>query len=172
MAEARYCKKHPRVETNLRCGKCEVLICPDCMVHTPVGVRCGDCAQVRRVPTYDVSPQFMARGIAVGASLGVGLGVLFVAIFRFLLPALPIFVSFDFARILAIVVFLGMGYAIGAGVSLAVNRKRGRSLKFIAAGSVLTAYLIMSFFGVTVALNSLFGLLATAAAFYLAIKRF
>jgi hypothetical protein len=170
MAEVRYCKKHPRVETNLRCGKCDELICPDCMVHTPVGVRCGDCAQVRRVPTYDVSTQFIARGIAAGASLGVAFGVLFVAIFRFFLPALPIFVSITFFRILAIVVFLGMGYAIGAGVSIAVNRKRGKSLKLVAAGSVLTAYLIMSMFNV-IDLSTL-GLIGTAAAFYLAINRF
>ena len=158
------------METNLCCGKCEELICPDCMVHTPVGVRCGDCAQVRRIPTYDVSTQFMVRGIAAGASLGVAFGVLFVGIFRFLLPALPIFVSFTFLRILAIVVFLGMGYAIGVGVSLAVNRKRGKSLKFVAAGSVLTAYLIMSMFNV-IDLSTL-GLIGTAAAFYLAINRF
>ena len=172
LSEVKYCAKHPRVETNLRCGKCGELICPDCMVHTPVGVRCADCAQVRRVPTYDVSGQFLARGVIAGVLLGVSFGVLFVAIFRFLLPALPIFVSFAFVRILSVVVFLGMGYAIGAGISLAVNRKRGKSLKLIAAGSVLTAYLIMSFFGVAVALSSLFGLLATAAGFYLAINRF
>ena len=66
--------------------------------------------------------------------------------------------------------FAGLGLAIGVGISLAVNRKRGRSLKFIAAGSVLTAYLIMSFFGVVD--SSIFGLLATAAGFYLAINKF
>ena len=102
--------------------------------------------------------------------MGVGLGVLFVAIFRFLLPALPIFFSGNFLRILAIVVFLGIGYSIGAGVSLAVNRKRGRTLKIVAAGSVLVTYLIVRNY--VVVDTSLFGLLATAAAFYLAIKRF
>lgn len=170
MLEVKYCKKHPRVETNLRCGKCDELICPDCMVHTPVGVRCGDCAKVRRVPTYDVSGQFLMRGVIAGVLLGVAFGALFLLVFGFLPRAIPgsgIFRIFD---VLWPLMFAGMGLVTGAGISLAVNRKRGKSLKFVAAGSILTAYLIMSFFNVVD--RSLFGLLATAAAFYLAINRF
>ncbi len=170
MAELRYCTKHPRVETNLRCGKCEELICPDCMVHTPVGVRCGDCAQVRRIPTYDVSSQFLARGVIAGVLLGIASGALFFLVFG----VLPQIISgLGVSRVLIVLwplMFAGMGLATGTGISLAVNRKRGKSLKFVAAGSILTAYLIMSFFGVVD--RSLFGLLATAAAFYLAINRF
>ena len=158
------------METNLRCGKCEELICPDCMVHTPVGVRCGDCARVRRIPTYDVSGQFLARGVVVGLLLGIVSGVLFILVFG----VFPQFISgLGVLRIFDVLwplMFAGMGLATGAGISIAVNRKRGKSLKFVAAGSILTAYLIMSFFGVVD--RSIFGLLATAAAFYLAINRF
>lgn len=39
-----YCARHPQVETLLRCGRCEAPICPRCMVHSGVGIRCPDCA--------------------------------------------------------------------------------------------------------------------------------
>ena len=170
MAEIRYCERHPRVETNLRCGKCGELICPDCMVHTPVGVRCADCGKVRRIPTYDVSGQFLTRAVIVGLLLGIASGVLFLLVFRILPQAMPGLGIGRVLRILWPILFAGAGLVTGIGISLAVNRKRGRSLKFVAAGSILTAYLIMSFFGVVD--NSLFGLLATAAGFYLAFNRF
>ncbi|HEX2914551.1 MAG TPA: B-box zinc finger protein [Chloroflexia bacterium] len=39
-----YCARHPEVETGLRCGRCDTPICPRCMVHADVGIRCPDCA--------------------------------------------------------------------------------------------------------------------------------
>ncbi|MBN9389452.1 MAG: hypothetical protein J0I20_15595 [Chloroflexi bacterium] len=39
-----YCARHPNVETLLRCGRCNTPICPRCMVHSGVGIRCPDCA--------------------------------------------------------------------------------------------------------------------------------
>ena len=41
---ATYCARHPSVETMLRCGRCDTPICPRCMVHSGVGIRCPDCA--------------------------------------------------------------------------------------------------------------------------------
>ena len=38
-----------------------------------------------------------------------------------------------------IVAIVGVGYLVGEGISAAVNRKRGRSLKFVAAGATLPA---------------------------------
>ena len=64
-----YCPRHPKNETNLRCGRCEKLVCTECMVHTPVGVRCQDCGKLRRLPTYDVTASFLARGIVAGLLL-------------------------------------------------------------------------------------------------------
>ena len=168
MTELKYCKRHPRVETNLGCGKCGELICPDCLVHTPVGVRCADCAQVKRVPTYDVSRQFLARGVIAGLLLGIASGVLFFLVFGVLPQFIPGVVRIF--NILWPLMFAGVGMVTGAGISLAVNHKRGRSLKIVAAGSILTAYLIISFLNVVD--GSLFGLLGTAAAFYLAINKF
>jgi hypothetical protein len=39
-----YCARHPKTETLLRCGRCDTPICPRCMVHAGVGIRCPDCA--------------------------------------------------------------------------------------------------------------------------------
>ena len=48
--EALHCAAHPQVETYLRCGRCETPICPRCLIQTPVGSRCRDCAQIRKLP--------------------------------------------------------------------------------------------------------------------------
>ena len=140
------------------------------MVHTPVGVRCSDCGKAKRVPTYDVSGQFLTRGVIAGLLLGIAAGVLFVLVFGVLPRIIPGQGVFRVLNVLWPIMFAGAGYVIGSGISFAVNRKRGKSLKFVAAASVLTAYLIMSFLSVVD--NSLFGMLATAAGFYLAITKF
>lgn len=159
-----YCPRHPKTETNLRCGKCGELICPDCMVQTPVGARCPDCARVRRLPTYDVSPVFLARGVAAGLVLAVALGVGF----GFLAPLL---FAIPFLPLLALV---GVGYLIGEGISLSVNRKRGRALKLVAAGAIVLAFVIMLILNPFIGglIFSLYGLLASAVAFYVATRRF
>ena len=40
-----HCYKHPKVPTNLSCGRCERPICTKCAVIGPNGVRCRDCAK-------------------------------------------------------------------------------------------------------------------------------
>jgi len=40
-----YCNRHKKVTTRVRCGRCEGAVCPKCMVYTPAGVRCRDCAR-------------------------------------------------------------------------------------------------------------------------------
>jgi hypothetical protein len=64
------CAAHPKTETYLRCGKCEKPICPRCMIQTPVGARCRQCAGLRRLPMFDVRPLDLVKGFlsAVAAS--------------------------------------------------------------------------------------------------------
>lgn len=38
-----YCYQHPKVETGLRCNRCNRSICPKCAHRTPVGFRCSEC---------------------------------------------------------------------------------------------------------------------------------
>lgn len=48
------CYRHSGRETNVSCSRCGRPICPDCMINSPVGMRCPECAgetqQVRRGP--------------------------------------------------------------------------------------------------------------------------
>ena len=125
------CATHPSVETELACGKCGKAICPRCLVHTPVGARCRGCANVRRLPTYNISAQFMLRGLAGAAVSGAALGGLWAVIF-------PFGLGFYFGLFLG----LGLGYAVGEVVSVAANRKAGPPLQVIAAGGVIIAYLV------------------------------
>ena len=39
------CAYHPGTETELTCGRCDKPICPRCLVHTEVGIRCPDCCE-------------------------------------------------------------------------------------------------------------------------------
>jgi hypothetical protein len=47
-AEARTCTNHPERETLVACGRCLKPFCTECLVHTPAGLRCYDCAGVKR----------------------------------------------------------------------------------------------------------------------------
>ncbi len=125
------CAAHPNVETNLRCGKCGKLICPRCLVQTPVGARCPDCARLQRLPTFSMTNRYYLRAIAAATGMAFACGAAWWAIghlayFNFLLAA-------------------GFGYGIGEVVGRSVNRKRGRWLAFIAGTSVVAGYLISVF---------------------------
>ena len=122
------CARHPDTETELRCGKCEQPICPKCVVQTPVGARCPECAAVKRLPVYEVSTIFYTRAIIVGLIAGAALGALW--------GILPI------GRFYLIFIALGIGYAIGEAVSRAVNRKRGSGLQVIAGISMVVSYMV------------------------------
>ena len=68
------CAAHPDTETDLRCGKCGLPVCPKCMVRTPVGVRCEECANLKRLPTYEVSAKqyIFAAGVGLGTAVAAG----------------------------------------------------------------------------------------------------
>ena len=125
------CATHPSVETELACGKCGKPICPRCLVHTPVGARCRQCANVRRLPTYSISAQIMVRAGVAAAVGGAVLGGLWVVLF-------PFGLGFYFGLFLG----AGLGYAVGEVVSIAANRKAGPPLQALAAGGVIVAYLV------------------------------
>ncbi len=66
MSDPIFCSKHPQTATRLTCGRCETPICPQCMVHSPVGARCMECAQLKQLPTFEVSRGYMTRAILAG----------------------------------------------------------------------------------------------------------
>ena len=125
------CATHPEIETELRCGKCGKPICPKCLVQTPVGARCPDCAKLHKLPTYRVSTKYFLR--AIGAALGMAL------VCGFVWGKITGWVPFLF---LSLLLAAGVGYAIGEVVSLSINRKRGTWLATIAGMAVAISYLV------------------------------
>ena len=130
--EPSYCARHPQVETRLGCSQCGTLICPQCLVQTPVGARCPDCARVRRLPTFEYGTVTLVRAVGAGVALAGATGFLWGLVF------------FDLFRIpfLPWIAVIGIGYVIGEGISASVNRKRGRYLQYIAGASVVLSYVV------------------------------
>jgi membrane associated rhomboid family serine protease len=60
------CKRHPDVQTMLRCTRCGDPICPDCMQPAAVGYQCPDCARRSRQEVHRPAQR-------VGAGPGRGL---------------------------------------------------------------------------------------------------
>jgi hypothetical protein len=154
---ATFCARHPRVETYLRCGRCDTPICPRCLVQTPVGARCRDCANVRTLPTFNVTPVFFARAQTAALVSGVVVG----AIWAFLLPGF-------FGFYATIFVGLGLGWAISESVSLATNRKRGLGLQLSAVMGVALAWAVHQFLGPASFVSGLDLVAAAIAAFFAA----
>ncbi len=128
------CAAHPDVITYLRCGKCGKPICPRCLVQTPVGARCRNCAGLSRLPTFRVSSSYYLR--AAGAALGMAA---IVGIAWGFFNGLLSFIYFN------LILAAGVGYAIGEVTSLAVNRKRGTPLAIIGSIAVVICYLVNIF---------------------------
>ena len=173
MTQTQYCARHPKTATSIRCGRCEETICPDCLVHSPVGMRCPDCARVNPVPTYDVTFQYLIRGIAAGCAVGLigGGAFMFAApvLFRLVFlgnPLLNTVLPFVYVAVLA-----AIGFAIGEAVSLSTNRKRGTKLKLVSAASVFVASVpLATAFPVAFSLMYLF--IGLALATWLSIRPF
>lgn len=124
-----FCATHPDVETALRCGRCGKPICPRCLVMTPVGARCRDCARLRPSPIFVVSPTqyLLAAAAAFAAAAACGLALS-------LLPGFGVF----------FLIFLGggVGYVVGEATTRSVNRKRGLGLAIIAGAAAAAAVLV------------------------------
>lgn len=155
------CAAHPAVETNLKCSKCGKPICPKCLVQTPVGARCRNCARLYKSPTYNVSKLYYLRAAGTAAGAGVVCGILW------------FFLEYFLFFYLGLLLAAGIGYAISELVSRAVNRKRGNGLATIAALGVITSYLVTILVGgIPLGLLGIaFDLLALALGIYIAVSR-
>lgn len=134
------CSRHPHIATNLRCSKCSDLICPQCLVHTPVGARCPDCAQLQTLPQFQVSLPHYLR--AVLATLGVSLAA---GVIWGLFPLSGVFISVGMSLL--------TGYTISGVVNRMTNRRQSLGLKLIAGCGVVVAYLIARMSGILLAIG-------------------
>lgn len=169
-----HCARHTKNPTNIRCGRCETPICVECLVHGPVGMRCPDCARVSRVPTYDVSPVYLARGIAAGAVVALALGFaltltppLILALYASVGAAVATLMPFLISAYIA-----AIGFVVGEAVSLATNRKRGLPLKIVSGLCMVLASAVIVWGFPSPFLPQLFLMAAIAFGVWLSIRRF
>jgi hypothetical protein len=148
---AHYCATHPDVETELACGKCDKYICPRCMIQTPVGARCRECARLRRPPQYTLSPATIARvtGAAIGAGAAFGLA------WGILLPGR------GFLGFFMLLLGVFAGYGMANLVEWAGRWKRGPIVQWSAVAGIVTAYVVRNLVltGSPVIANDLWGLI-------------
>jgi len=156
------CAVHPEIETNLRCGKCGQPICPKCMVQTPVGARCPNCAKLYKLPTYRVTPTYYLRAIGTALGMAIVCGLVWGVV-----NGVGLFY-------LTLIIAAGVGYAVGEVVGLSVNRKRGNWLAVIGGMAVVISYLIniFSFGGIPFGIfRIVIDLVAVGLGIYIAVNR-
>ncbi|HWV35453.1 MAG TPA: hypothetical protein VNZ55_07470 [Thermomicrobiales bacterium] len=120
------CSYHPDVMTGLRCTNCGKPICPKDAVRTPVGLRCPDCAGVRRMGTIRTPTNDLAKSLGAGLLVAVVVAVLW----RFI-PSWGFYLS------------LAMGFGVVEAIARFTRNKRGTDLQ-IAAMAVITVGFLLS----------------------------
>jgi hypothetical protein len=130
-----YCAQHPTVETELRCGRCEKPICPRCLVYTPGGTRCPDCARLRRPVMYELAPLDYAKAAGAALIVAVVLGVAGTILLR---PGggLP------FGFFLALLIGAGAGALMAEAITRVTRGKRGRAMQLVATLGLVAAWLL------------------------------
>lgn len=166
--EVMYCANHPTVETLLRCNKCNKPICQRCGIRTPVGIRCRECAQLRRPPMYNAGLQhyLLAALVALPASFLAGL------IMQQLGWLLAFFLGAAVGGLIAEVVYrvthkrgTGMAWLVSACILLGALPGVLLMVAFM-PGAPLAALLdVRVLFGLLMRLNVVYVVLAIMAAF-------
>ena len=118
-----YCTNHPKIETLLRCNRCDRPFCTRCLVRTPVGYRCKECLNVQQAGFYTATPLDYAIAGIVGIVASIIAGAIAVAIGVFWL-----FVIFyaPFA-----------GGVIAETIRRAIQKRRGRYIWLVACAALI-----------------------------------
>jgi hypothetical protein len=114
------CVNHRGVVTYTRCNKCETPICPRCMVESPIGMRCRDCAR-RRSPITQASTAQYVRGTVAALAAAAALGWLSLILF-----------------------WMGAvyGWLVGEALLRAGGRRRSLGMQMIAGAAALLGALL------------------------------
>ena len=126
------CATHPAIETHVRCNQCNKAICFRCMVQTPVGFRCQECARGKINPAHTLQGH---AGKVAGAAFGAAIiGGVAWALLRGL--------GGGFFGFISILLAMGVGYAIGEAVSRAASHRPIEQLRAVAGIAAIAAFLV------------------------------
>lgn len=151
------CPRDPGIETALRCSRCDTPICPKCLIQTPVGARCRDCARIARSPIYTLTTAQYARAAVASVIGGVVMGLAWGLIL------LPFTVGF-----LSIFIGAGLGYAFTRILEFATGHKRGTTVVIFASAGICLAWAILLLF--VPFQIALYGLVAVGIGIYMAFQ--
>ena len=133
------CLRHPDTLSNLGCGRCGDLICPQCMVQSPVGARCPDCATIGRSPIFRATSVELTTTVALSMGAAVVFGTVY-ALAVWVLWNLPL--NFQIGNVLASLL-IGMGGApVGEVVRRAGKFKLDSRLRIVAAFTMFMVWII------------------------------
>ena len=160
-----YCLRHPQTETRLQCGRCGDYICPRCMVTSPVGARCPDCARIGRPKALDTSRTEMGRAVLAGL-LAAAAGAIALSLILWVIP----FVYLSLPGMAAI------GYLVGEAVRIGSGNKLDNRLKYVAATCTFVSWamavLLVQIFGVNpVVVAGIMGIAGMIAGIYISMFR-
>ena len=123
------CANHPDTETQLRCSRCGKPICVRCVIQTPVGGRCKQCAGLKKPPMFQVGPLRFAKAATYGLVAALLGGLLWAQ------------VGIGFGMMVSVLLLLLVGYLVGEGVSRGADRRVSRGLMVLAVALTLVAAL-------------------------------
>jgi MFS family permease len=133
------CLRHPEVASNLRCGRCGDLICPQCMVQSPVGARCPECSSIGEAPIFRSTSMEMARTIGLAVIGAIGFGIAF-ALLAWVLWQLPF--NFKIGSVAVGMVIAATGMPIGEFIRRAGKYKLDKRLRIVAALTVMSSWIV------------------------------
>jgi hypothetical protein len=96
------------------------------MVQTPVGVRCRSCANMRRLPQFDVGPTLLARAVPAGLVTSI--------VAWFLVSAVPF---------LSVFLSILVGVAVGEVMSRLSRRRTSLPLEALAVLDVVVGLAVV-----------------------------
>ena len=126
-----YCNICNKIETELRCQKCNNLICYECITETPVGYRCKECVSFNVPPMYKIPIHLVISSLAIGILSGMIIGI----IVSLLIPVSSLFSLFTLAS--AAFVALLSSYIIFSILNYITNGKRGKKIQIVSLISMM-----------------------------------
>ena len=145
------CIDHPQRETVLRCNQCDAPVCTDCVVRTPVGLRCKECIKAQQTIFFNALWYDYPLAALVALALSV--------------PAA--FVTTLIGWWFALIISPFAGALIGRAVHWATGRRRSRhTWLIVAVCMVLGAFVVwtVTFSPRTLPALGIYAVMATGAA--------